>query len=67
MLIFISKMNIALKEADETKYWLELLNRTNYISDEIYESLLKDCRELAKMLNSIVKTSKENRDATKRK
>lgn len=64
---FISKMNIALKEADETKYWLELLNRTNYISDEIYESLLKDCRELAKMLNSIVKTSKENRDATKRK
>ncbi len=56
---FASKMNIALKEASETEYWLELLHETNYISDEEYNSIQRDCRELIKLLISIVKTAKK--------
>ena len=56
---FISKMSIALKEASETEYWLELLTRTEYLTDEQYESLQNDCSELAKMLTAIVKSSKQ--------
>ena len=52
-------MNIALKEASETEYWLELLHETNYISDEEYNSIQRDCRELIKLLISIVKTAKK--------
>lgn len=55
---FLSKMNIALKEASETDYWLKLLIATNYINKGA-ESILKDCLELNKMLISIVKTTKE--------
>ena len=56
---FTSKMSIALKELSETEYWLELLNRTGYITEEQYESIQRDCSEVAKLLTSIVKTSKE--------
>ena len=56
---FTSKMSIALKELSETEYWLELLTRTNYITTEQYDSIKKDCSEVAKLLISIVKTSKE--------
>ncbi len=55
---FISKMSIALKESDETEYWLELLHETGYISDEQFNSIILDCRELIKILTSIIKTSK---------
>lgn len=55
---FISKMNIALKEADETAYWLELLHETEYITDNQFNSLAADCQELIKILTSIIKTSK---------
>lgn len=55
---FIFKMNIALKEANETEYWLELLYETDYISEKEFASIYKDCNELAKILTSIVKTSK---------
>lgn len=55
---FISKMNIALKEADETEYWLELLHETEYITDNQFNSLAADCQELIKILTSIIKTSK---------
>ena len=57
---FISKMSIALKEAIETEYWLELLERTEYITKEQYESIKKDSSELAKLLTSTVKKSKES-------
>ena len=55
---FINKMNIALKEANETEYWLELLFRSEYIDEKPYLSVVEDCRELIRLLISIVKTSK---------
>ena len=56
---FVSKMNIALKETSETKYWIRLLQATNYLSEEETSSILADCVELEKMLVSIVKSSKQ--------
>ena len=58
---FISKMNIALKEATETEYWLDLLFETDYINAEMYESVVADNRELIKMLISIVKNTKNDK------
>ncbi len=57
---FISKMSIALKEAAETSYWLELLKETDYITQEQFESINSDCTELIKILTSIIKTTKSN-------
>lgn len=54
---FGTKMNIALKEASESEYWLELLGESGYLTDVETESLLYDCRELIKLLTSIVKTT----------
>ncbi len=56
---FISKLNIALKESAETDYWLRLLNATDYLSDVEFSSLINDCREIEKMLTSIIKSSKK--------
>ena len=58
---FTAKMNISLKEASECEYWIELLEKTEYLQTNVAESLLKDCQELIKMLTSIVKTSKEQK------
>ena len=55
---FTSKMSIALKEANETDYWLSLLKDSNYINENQFVSLQSDCRELIAMLVSTVKTSK---------
>ena len=55
---FIHKMNIALKEADETVYWLNLLHKTHYLTDIEFESMKNDAEELVKLLKVIVKTSK---------
>lgn len=57
---FLSKMNIALKEASETEYWIELLLATNYLNSKEGKSILEDCVEIKKILHSIVKTSKNN-------
>ena len=57
---FISKMNIALKEAGETDYWIEILYSADYLTEMEYNSLKNDNDELIKMLSSIVKTTKEN-------
>ena len=54
---FKAKMNIALKEASETEYWLELLYESDYINDTQYEYLIDNCRELLKLLTSIVKNT----------
>ena len=55
---FVAKLSISLKEVSETQYWLELLHETNYLSKEQYLSMVTDCSELAKLLTSIIKTSK---------
>ncbi len=55
---FYAKLNIALKEASETEYWLELLNESEYIDDESFQSVYEDCQELIKLLVSITKTQK---------
>lgn len=58
---FINKMNIALKEANETTYWLQLLNDSGYINQNEFESIYPESEELLKLLISIVKTSKSNK------
>ncbi len=57
---FTSKLQIALKEANETLYWLELFKETDYITPEMFDSLNSDCVELVKMLTSIIVTNKQN-------
>ena len=56
---FLNKLNIALKEADETEYWLDLLHATKYLDDKQFESLQSDCKELIAILVSIIKKLKE--------
>ena len=56
---FINKLNIALKEAYETDYWLRLLFETKYLKDTEFEPIIADCKELERLLISIIKTSKE--------
>ena len=56
---FINKLNIALKEAYETNYWLRLLYETQYLNQEQFQSIITDCKELEKLLISIIKTAKE--------
>jgi four helix bundle protein len=55
---FRNKMSIALKEANETEYWLLMLRDTDYINEKTFRSLQVDCVELIKMLIATVKTSK---------
>ena len=55
---FISKLEIALKETSETKYWIRLLKETDYISECEFNSLFPDCVEIEKLLVSIVKSTK---------
>ena len=57
---FISKLEIALKEASETGYWLELLHRTKYIDDQSFKALSSKCTSLRAMLITSCRTSKEN-------
>jgi len=55
---FLNKMNVALKEINETEYWLMLLKDSVFISEIEYNSIYCDCKELIKILASIVKTTK---------
>ena len=57
---FISKLNIALKEAGETDYWLDVIHSAEYFTDDEYDSLKDDNDELLKLLTSIIKKTKEN-------
>ena len=57
---FLNKMNVALKEANETFYWLSLLRDSDYLSDHIYKSISIDCKELIALLVSIVKSVKSS-------
>lgn len=56
---FVHKLSISLKEASESEYWLELLHETDYITQAQFESIIADCRELIRVLSSIIKTTKE--------
>ena len=56
---FINKMNIALKEANETEYWLSLLKDTNYIDEKAYKGIAEECIELIKMLVASINTAKK--------
>jgi four helix bundle protein len=64
---FISKMNIALKEANETEYWVMLVKDSEYLDEKSYYSLQQDCNELIKLLVCIVKTSKNNAEKDSKK
>ena len=55
---FYSKMNIALKEASETEYWLELLHESGCLPDDAFKSIYADCQEILKILMAITKTQK---------
>ena len=57
---FYSKLNIALKEADETAYWLELLFETDYITKRQFDSIYKECEEIISLLVSITKKQNQN-------
>ena len=57
---FLNKMNIALKEANETEYWLMLLKDSKYIDGKSFDSIHPDCSELIKLLASIVKSTKKS-------
>ena len=56
---FLSKINIALKEAAETEYWLRLLRATDYMAEKEFRSIYDDCEQVKKLLVSIVKSTKE--------
>ena len=56
---FISKLSIALKEAGETDYWLDIIHSAEYFTDDEYQSLKNDNDELIKLLTSIIKSTRE--------
>lgn len=58
---FIAKMSIALKEANETHYWLRLLQKTDYLTSAQFESMEKDVCELLGLLTAICKTAGTNK------
>ena len=58
---FIAKLQIALKEANETGYWLELLYKTDYIDDQTYKSFDSACASIRVMLISSINTAKDKR------
>jgi len=56
---FVHKLSIALKEANETEYWLELLYETSFLDASTFVVFQKDIKELLKILVSIIKTTKQ--------
>ena len=56
---FYAKLTIALKEADETAYWLELLKESGILEESLYDSLYTDCEELIRLLVAITRTLRE--------
>ena len=57
---FLAKMYIAFKECSESKYWLELLHETDYLTQSEFDSINADCTEIQMLLSSITKTLKDN-------
>ena len=61
---FVSKLNIALKEAVETNYWIRLLRATEYMNDSEFSSMFADCRELEKLLTAIINATRNSTNKT---
>ena len=59
---FYAKLHISLKEAAETEYWLEPLHESGFIEEEHFKSIYVDCKELLKILTSILKTNPKNKN-----
>lgn len=59
---FINKLSIALKECNETLYWLNILKDTEYVNEKEYESMNHDCQEILALLISSIKTTKQNNE-----
>lgn len=57
---FIHKMSISLKEANETEYWIDLLNAADYLQQDQFQNFKKDIKEILRLLVSIIKTSKQS-------
>lgn len=57
---FLTKVYISLKECNETQYWLELLYKTDFLSQKEFESINADCVELIKLLTAITKSKQAN-------
>ena len=62
---FVNKLYIALKECNESLYWLRLLYKTDYIGKERYNTLYRDCSEIKRILTSSVKTIRERQESGK--
>ena len=58
---FSAKISIAYKEARETNYWLKLLYATDYLKEEAFQSMRKDCEEVCRILRAILNTTRINR------
>ena len=56
---FLAKLSISLKECCESDYWIRLLYRTDYLSEQEFKSIVADCREITRLLTSIIKSIKE--------
>ena len=63
---FYAKMYIAYKEANETEYWLELLNESGYLEGPAFDSIYNDCKEIIKILSAITKTQRQGNSIVKR-
>ena len=63
---FIAKLQIALKEANETGYWLELLYKTDYINEKEFKNLNSVCTNIRVMLISAINTAKKNMNHTEK-
>jgi four helix bundle protein len=59
---FVNKLSIALKECNETYYWLNILKDTDYLSEKEFESISTDCQELLALLISSIKTTKQKNE-----
>jgi len=59
---FVSKLNIALKEAGETDYWLDVIHSAEYFTDDEFNSLKVDNDELLRLLTSIIKSTKSKEE-----
>jgi four helix bundle protein len=57
---FINKLSVALKEANETEFWISLLKDTEYIDVKMYDSMNTNCKELISLLVASIKTTKSN-------
>ena len=57
---FIAKLHIALKESAETEYWLHILQKSDYLDDNLSASLLNDCLEIKRILIASINTAKDN-------